>query len=205
MCSSEKHPIVPTLRDWISHGDQRKLNFKKADLQGGDLLFLVSCTEKLGPEIIEKYKKALVLHASDLPRGRGWSPYIWEILKGAEVLTLSLLEADQKIDAGKIWKKVRIPIEDHELIDEINVKLFKAQIELMNFAVENFETVKPEEQESGEYEYYPKRTPKDSELDPKKTLEEQFNLLRVCDFERYPAYFEFKGEKYKIKIEKYSE
>jgi hypothetical protein len=34
------------------------------------------------------------------------------------------------------------------------------------------------------------------------TLREQFNLLRVVDNERYPAYFELNGIKYVIKINK---
>ena len=34
-----------------------------------------------------------------------------------------------------------------------------------------------------------KRTPADSEIDPGKSILEQFNLLRIVDSERYPAFF----------------
>ena len=54
--------------------------------------------------------------------------------------------------------------------------------------------------QNGKSSFYPKRSPKDSKLDTKKTIEEQFNLLRVCDNDRYPAYFIFKDKKYLIKI-----
>jgi methionyl-tRNA formyltransferase len=33
-------------------------------------------------------------------------------------------------------------------------------------------------------------------------LAEQFDLLRVVDSERFPAFFEYRGRRYKLKIEK---
>ena len=41
-----------------------------------------------------------------------------------------------------------------------------------------------------------------SSIDIDKTFREQFNLLRVVDNKRYPAFFYFKNQKYVIKIEK---
>ena len=59
--------------------------------------------------------------------------------------------------------------------------------------------IKPISQ-SGCPTFYGRRTPKDSQLDVNKTIAEQFNLLRVCDNLRYPAYFEYMGNKYILKI-----
>ena len=56
--------------------------------------------------------------------------------------------------------------------------------------------------QSGESTYYKKRGPKDSKLDPDKTIWEQFNLLRVVNKEHYPAYFELNEIRYMLKIEK---
>ena len=39
-------------------------------------------------------------------------------------------------------------------------------------------------------------------LDPNKTIVEQFNLLRIVDNDRYPAYFNWLGQDYIMKIEK---
>ena len=69
--------------------------------------------------------------------------------------------------------------------------------------MENFHNIKPIKQidiEGGGY--YPKRTPQDSQIDPNKTLADQFDLIRVCDNQRFPAYFEYRGSKYKIVLEK---
>jgi methionyl-tRNA formyltransferase len=38
-------------------------------------------------------------------------------------------------------------------------------------------------------------------LDPQKSLAEQFNILRVVDNDRYPAFFEWNGRRYNLKIE----
>ncbi|WP_329001234.1 UDP-glucuronic acid dehydrogenase [Pseudomonas aeruginosa] len=176
---------------------------KKAELPGGDILFLISCSEIIREVDRSKYSKVLVLHASDLPKGRGWSPHIWELAAGAEFITLSLLEAAENVDSGAIWSKEVIPVPVNALYDEINDLLFQSESRLMDFAILNFATVIPQPQ-SEEFEptYYRRRVPEDSELDPKLSLAEQFNLLRVCDPQRFPAYFKLHGHKYKIVLEK---
>ena len=65
--------------------------------------------------------------------------------------------------------------------------------------VKNYETINPHKQ-TGDESVYPRRTPKDSELDINKTIKEQFNLLRIVDNEKYPAFFEIGGKRYEIKI-----
>ena len=52
------------------------------------------------------------------------------------------------------------------------------------------------------YTFYRKRTPSDSCLDINKSINEQFNLLRVVDNERYPAFFKKNNIKYVVKIYK---
>ena len=54
--------------------------------------------------------------------------------------------------------------------------------------------------QEGEETFYPRRRREDSRLDPDKTLAEQFNLLRVVDEERYPAYFDHLGRSYHMTI-----
>lgn len=178
------------------------LVYDKADLQGGDILFLVSCGQMIRDAERKKYKVTLVLHASDLPKGRGWSPHVWSILDGASQITLSLLEASEPVDSGAIWLKTKFTLEGHELLPEINEKLFTAELSLMTQAVEQFDTIKPLEQVGDPGAYMSKRTPADSQLDPNKTIAEQFDLLRIVDSQRYPAFFNFRGKRYLIKIEK---
>ncbi len=67
--------------------------------------------------------------------------------------------------------------------------------------INNYEKYKIPTPQNKEESFYPKRTPKDSELDINKTIKEQFNLLRIVNNDEYPAYFEIDGHRYILKIE----
>ena len=54
----------------------------------------------------------------------------------------------------------------------------------------------------GNPSYYRRRTPADSALDPNASLASQFDLLRVADYHRFPAYMDLRGHRYVITIEK---
>jgi methionyl-tRNA formyltransferase len=204
--SDISHPVFEVVSTWIkSHPDYDiELVTSIVELRkNGDFLFLISCSEIVNQEVRSRFKHTLVLHASDLPKGRGWSPHVWDVLSGADKLTLCLLEAEDKVDTGRIWKKVHIPLDGTELFDEINKKLFLAEISLLEYALDNWQFITPSEQNLDETPfYYPKRTPADSELDPDRSLRDQFNLLRVCDNERFPAFVTLSGQKYSVTLKK---
>jgi methionyl-tRNA formyltransferase len=48
--------------------------------------------------------------------------------------------------------------------------------------------------------YFKKRTPNDSEISVEQSIKQQFNLLRIVDNVRYPAFFYMNGKKYILKI-----
>ena len=179
-----------------------KLFRRKAELSGGDLLFLVSCHELIGADIRDQYRTTFVLHASDLPVGRGWSPHVWTVVNGGNEIVLSLLEAEDKIDSGDIWAQRRIPLQGHELYEEINAAVFQAEIELIEHAIDHYAEIKKRAQDERAATYYPRRTPEDSRLEPDKSIAEQFDLLRVVDSERYPAFFDHRGHRYYLNISK---
>lgn len=206
LSSDPAHPVVPWLRQWqlgmAKDGHQVAVHFRKQDLAGGDVLFLVSCSEIISAIERRKFTAVLVLHASDLPRGRGWSPHIWSIAAGSNEVTLCLIEAADPVDSGPVWLKVQWQLEGHELLDEINETLFRRELELMTEAVRRFGRIAPVPQSGEPGGYLRRRTPEDSRLDVHKTLAEQFDLLRVVDNQRFPAFFDHRGKRYLIRIEK---
>ena len=205
-CSDSSHPVNTYLQDWINKikGIHLvRLVHSRQELTEGDFLFLVSCSELVPLEYRENYLHTLVLHASDLPVGRGWSPHVWDIVQGKGEITLSLLEAADKVDTGRIWLKCKILVEKTALWTDINRLLFEAEIKLMNKVVENYKKIKPYPQDEGiEPTYYRRRTPRDSLVDPFLSIAEQFDLIRVCDPDRFPAWFMLHGQKYKLVVEK---
>jgi methionyl-tRNA formyltransferase len=204
LCSDDKHPVYPWLEGWLKRqaAHQVELVQQKDRLSGGEILILVSCHDFIDRETRAKYGVTLVIHASDLPRGRGWSPHIWQVLEGKNKIVVTLLEADDNIDSGAIWTQKLISLEGHELVDEINAALFDAEVALMDFAVENYGKITPRSQDGREATYYPRRIPQDSRIDPYRDLASQFDLLRVADPCRYPAFFDLRGKRYAIRIEK---
>ena len=208
LCSDENHPVNAFLQRWIDQNrDSHQISLvrKKKELLGGDILFLVSCSEIVSAADRAFYRASLVLHASRLPEGRGWSPHIWQIIESAQEATLSLLEAEDKVDSGRIWHQVTFPVPKHALWDEINELLFNAEIELIDLAIHEFDTVIPKPQDmtiATELAYYPRRIPEASKLDAECSIASQFDLIRVCDPTRFPAFFELHGKKYKLTVEK---
>ncbi len=206
LSTDEKHPVMPVIKIWAEEAAEKGhtvfISYDISDLVGGDILFLVSCSQLVRDEDKRKFKTTLVLHASDLPRGRGWSPYIWAILQGKHEITVSLIEASEPVDSGDIWLKTTFNLEGHELLDEIHQKLFNAEAYLMTKVVDELANIVPEPQVGHPGEYMKKRSPSDSEIDPEKTLADQFELLRVVDSDRFPAFFDYREHRYLLRIEK---
>lgn len=174
-----------------------------SDINNSDVTFLLSCEQLVPKKILERNKHNIVVHGSKLPKGKGWSPLTWQILQGENEITMSLFEAEESVDSGKIYLQEVIKYSGSELIDELREIQGKSTIDLcIKFIEEYPEIIDQGIDQSGESSYYPKRSPKDSELDVNKTIVEQFSLLRVVDNQKYPAFFEHKGETYILKIEK---
>lgn len=204
LCTDSAHPVNIYLAAWATTMSDRAVVTICRDwreLTGGDFLFLVSCHQIIRKPVRDLFRHTLVLHASDLPRGRGMSPHIWQILEGANIITLSLLNAEDSLDSGDIWHQARLEFNGTELHDEINAALFAAELKLMTWAIEHCDQTAPTAQ-VGESSYYRKRSPADSRIDPSLPLIDSFDQLRVADPVRYPAFFEHRGCCYKVLIEK---
>lgn len=173
------------------------LIFEHESVIKGEILCLLSC-EKVFKDL-DLNKHTLVVHESNLPKGKGWSPLTWQILEGLNSIPITLFEATESIDAGEIYCKEYINFEGTELIEEIKHKQGEKTIDLILRFLNDYPLIEGVDQ-LGESTFYKRRTKKDSELDIDKSIQDQFNLLRICDNERYPAFFKIKGKTYILKI-----
>ena len=207
LITSIEHPANSYIDKWAEKNKSHQISIKhsKKELISGDILFLISCSEIISKLERDQFKRTLIVHASDLPNGKGWSPHVWEIINGANHVTLSLFEAEDEIDSGDIWKKIRVLIPKTALFDEINKLIFDSELRLMDFAIENFNNVESKKQSNINSTFWSKRSPKDSEIDINQTISEQFDLLRTCDPNRFPAFFYKDGIRFNITIEKNNE
>lgn len=176
-----------------------RLLFEHEKVEEGDILIMLSC-EKIFRRL-ELNKHNLVVHESALPEGKGWSPLTWQILEGKNEITMTLFEAAEKVDSGYIYEQLLVKFDGLELNQELKHKQGIATIDLILHFCTKYPNVNGQEQK-GKESFYPRRRADDSELDINRTIAEQFNLLRIVDNERYPAFFIKDGIKYLIKIEK---
>lgn len=193
-------PYAISLKDQLcSLGHNAMLIHDKKLVEEGDILCLLAC------EFIFKglhlNKRNLVVHESDLPSGKGWSPVSWQVLEGKKRIPVTLIEAHGRVDSGDIYSQRYILLKGDELWPEIKHQQGEQTIALIMDFVNTYPKVKGKPQ-LGEESFYPKRTEESSELDVSKSIEEQFNLLRICDNDRYPAFFLKEGVKYILKIQK---
>jgi methionyl-tRNA formyltransferase len=168
-------------------------------VEAGDVLCLLSCEKIFKTLNLNKYN--LVVHESDLPKGKGWSPVTWQVLEGVKKIPVTLFEAEEAVDAGEIYAKENIILKGDELLPEIKNLQGIATKNLIHKFIDKYPEITGTKQ-TGPSTFYAKRKAKDSELDIDKPIREHFNLLRVCDNERYPAFFILDNTKYILKIYK---
>lgn len=166
-----------------------------------DIVFIISYFKLVPKSFLNAHKHNLIVHESDLPKGKGWAPLFWQILKGKKTIPICLFEATEEVDTGKIYLKDCITLEGHELNKEIRKKQAEKTIDLCLRFLEDYEKLEPKEQK-GKESFYKKRNPMDSELDIDNTIRNQFNLLRIVNNNEFPVFFYMSGHKYILKIYK---
>jgi len=196
--------IVPYARRTAEQLAQRhgcRLFFDADQIPCGDMLFLLGCTSILPAELLARNRHTFVVHESDLPKGRGWSPVSWQVLEGKNKIPIVLFEATDQLDAGPVYLKDYIELDGTELLAEIKHKQGLKTQQLVIKLVELWPDIKPVPQ-SGQPTYYRRRTRQDDRLDVNKTIAEQFDHLRIVHNEKYPAWFEYRGHEYVLQIHK---
>lgn len=170
------------------------------EIISGDVAFYLSCTKITPPEVLSLNRVNLVIHASDLPKGRGFSPLVWQVLEGQNLIPLTMIEAAEPVDSGPIHMRSEIRFSGHELNSEMRDVMGREIVSMCLGYIDGAGYPIPREQ-VGEPTFYRRRRASDSRLDPDLSLGEQFELLRVVDNERYPAFFDFRGRRFVLRIE----
>jgi methionyl-tRNA formyltransferase len=139
-------------------------------------------------------------HETALPEGRGCAPLQWTVLNGVKKVTMSFFQMVEKVDTGPLLGQDSFDLTCTDLLDDMRDKSRDVVLRLLDsYLVPYLQgAITPYEQQ-GESSYYRKRTLQDSRLDLQKPLSEQWDLIRVCDNEAYPAWFELNGQKIILK------
>jgi methionyl-tRNA formyltransferase len=185
----------------------RQLNYQtdyvldKSDIKSGDICFLLSCSNIVDKSVLSLNRHNIVVHASDLPAGKGFSPLQWQILEERNDIILTLFEAIEAVDAGDYYIKDSINFDGTELHEELRNRLAEKIIQMCVKYVIEFNKMKPKQQIGAE-SFYKRRTKADDEIDIDKTIRELFNHFRIADNNRSPLYFNHLGHKYFLTVNK---
>lgn len=166
-----------------------------------DIAFILGYTRLLDKKFLRLNDLNLVVHESELPKGRGFAPVQWQILEGNNNIPICLFEAEEEADSGDVILKDSFQLEGHELYDDIR----KIQGEATRKIIFEFLKIFPNynrTKQIGKGTFFRKRIPDHSELDLDKTIRDQINLLRIANNEEWPTFFYFKDKKYILKIGK---
>jgi len=196
------HDRIPPLEKELEQaGHQVDYLRSMNDLATGDVAFFLACSTILKEEHLRYHLHNVIIHPSRLPQARGSGVVAWKIIEGESKIWVTLFNPTSKIDAGEIYYQDYFELSGDELSDEIRQRQAELSFKLIKKFLAEYPHIKAIPQE-GESSFYGKRKPKDSELDVNKSIKEQFNLLRVVDNERYPAFFMMHGKKYVLRITK---
>lgn len=199
--------IIPHGEEFVAAlragGDEAELCRSHDELPDGEVAMFLGCIHIASADVLKRHRHNLVVHESDLPHGRGFSPLTWQVINGACEIAICLLEAVDEADAGPVYARDVMHFSGHELIDEMRRIQAERTISLCRAFLDEAGPPLGRPQE-GTASHYARRRPADSALDPLETLAAQFDLLRTVDNERYPAYFDMRGHRYRVRINKMS-
>lgn len=178
------------------------LFFNHEDMKDNyDVVLILSYHRIIKEEYLNNNKHNIVIHASNLPEGKGWAPMFWQILENKNEIVFSMFEASVGVDDGDIYMKKQLGLTGYELNEELRDNQAKFIIEMCSEFLNNYDKYKLPIKQTGIESFYKKRTAEDSELNINKSINEQFNLLRIVDNKNYPAFFYKDNKKYMLKIE----
>lgn len=178
-----------------------KFKFSKnyKNIKNQDLVFILNYTKILPANFLKKNKLNLVVHASNLPKNKGFAPLSHQVLRGKNKLKISLFEAVKKLDAGNIFIRNNLYLNGTELSKELKKKQCLAIKKIVEKFLAKYPKIKSKKQ-IGKSTFNKRRTKIDSKIDISKSIKSQFNLLRICDNDLYPCFFYHKNTKYLLKI-----
>ena len=202
--TSKNQWFVPYAKKLGENLDSSSIFYNHQDIKNiFDIVFILSYHEIINTGFLNRNRHNIVIHASDLPKGKGWAPMFWQILEGKNEIPFSMFEASDGVDNGDIYMNKTLKLSGFELNEQLRKKQANFIIEMCLDFVHSYEKYKKPKKQNGNESFYSKRLWQNSKLDIDKTIRDQFNLFRIVDNENYPAFFEMNNRKFILKIEEF--
>ena len=135
-------------------------------------------------------------HETPLPEGKGNSPIQWTVFNKRPNLTVTAFKATEGMDAGAILYQYNIPLSSSDTLEILDKKrslgIKKSFSEILEELKQGYIVLRAQ---TGQDSISQRRTPDDSELDPNETLLNLWDKIRVCDNNKFPAFFKLNGKR----------
>lgn len=191
--------VVATIKEWNTEQFERN----KTSLPG--FWHLISSPEQLTIERLREIKpryiffphwswivsdeilnefECICFHMTDLPYGRGGSPLQNLIMRGLKETQLTALKMNNQLDAGDIYLKQTLSLSGSAT--EIFLACAQLTFKMIKQIVNNEPSATAQQ---GKVVTFTRRTPEQSKLPEKATLEQIYDHIRMLDAHSYPKAF----------------
>jgi methionyl-tRNA formyltransferase len=174
-----------------------KKNYKTVNKQ--DIVFILNYTKILPESFLKNNRLNLVIHGSNLPKDRGFAPVQNQILREKNMIDICLLKAAKKVDTGDIFLRNKFRLKNSDLSPEIRKKQAIATFKIINKFLNKYPKIIAKKQ-MGKSTFNKRRGLFSNKLNINESIKKQFNIMRISDNEKYPAFFKIYNTKYILKI-----
>ena len=167
-----------------------------------DVIIALGYTKKIDLKKLKRFKSKLLIHESNLPKGRGHSPVKHQIayLKKKKI-HCKLIEISNRIDSGDIWLSDYFMVKKTDLYDDIKLKQFQTSLRLINRLIKKKKNIKIKKQ-VGRPTYFKKLKEIDDKININKSVKSQFDKMRSTDYKNHTNFFIINNQKIYLKLSK---
>jgi methionyl-tRNA formyltransferase len=132
------------------------------------------------------------VHYSLLPRYRGGSPLVWQIINGEETVGVSLFSLSEGLDDGDIWAQRSVSVASKDYVADVLEKLEQTTVSILNetYADILYHRIKPVPQTLTGSTFCSPRIPEDGFIDWGRPCLEVYNFIRAQS-DPYPGAYTF--------------
>lgn len=157
----------------------------------------------LSRELLSAFPGALNVHPTRLPTYRGPTTGAHVIMNGESVAGSTVHLIDEGMDTGAIVVQSDVPLSMFDTVTSMQRKVYASEPALLAEALARVrcDDFEPTLQDELMASVYPRRRrPADSAIDADQSLRSLYNVIRGCDPDAYPAFFEVDGQQVCIRL-----
>ena len=186
---SENDLFLEFLKDSkINHKYDKPNESDPQEYNDFDYLLSVNYKYIFDKKFINRFKHAVNLHGSLLPKYRGRSPHIWAIINGEKFTGVTAHRISEIVDMGNILAQRVIPIDPDDSGGSLIMKFEEIYPEVMREVLVIVEHSVGHPQNEDKATYFGKRNDLMSYIDTKNTTLEVMNFIRALRKPYPPAY-----------------